>query len=154
MPHTREPGLQPRHVPWLGIELEALCFTGQRSIHWAIPAGPLPFYLSWDLVFSSAFRGLPFIYLQPANLITGDDLLIFYLLISCISLLPADNLLSYYKTFVAIFLSSLWSYIWFFILSSHILKVLLFLLGRYFAVLNRSYWLHTLNLLWTMLWMS
>ena len=33
MPHTREPGLQPRHVPRLGIELAALCFTGQRSIH-------------------------------------------------------------------------------------------------------------------------
>ena len=29
------PGLLPRHVPWLGIELAKLWFTGQRSIHWA-----------------------------------------------------------------------------------------------------------------------
>ena len=32
------PGLQPRHVPWLGIEPVIFCFTGPCSIHWAIPA--------------------------------------------------------------------------------------------------------------------
>ena len=32
------PGLQPRHVPWLGIEPVTLWFTGWRSIHWAAPA--------------------------------------------------------------------------------------------------------------------
>ena len=32
------PGLQPRHVPWLGIKLETLWFTDQHSIHWASPA--------------------------------------------------------------------------------------------------------------------
>ena len=32
------PGLQPRHVPQLGIEPVTLCFTGQHSIHWATAA--------------------------------------------------------------------------------------------------------------------
>ena len=32
------PGLQPRHVPWLGIELVPLWFAGQSSIHWATAA--------------------------------------------------------------------------------------------------------------------
>ena len=32
------PGPQPRHVPWLGIELVTFCFPGQRSILWATPA--------------------------------------------------------------------------------------------------------------------
>ena len=32
------PGLQPRHVPWLGIQPVTLCFTGQCSTHWATPA--------------------------------------------------------------------------------------------------------------------
>ena len=32
------PDLQPRHVPWLGIEPVTLCFTGPHSIHWATPA--------------------------------------------------------------------------------------------------------------------
>ena len=32
------PGLQPRLVPWLGIEPVTLWFTGLHSIHWAIPA--------------------------------------------------------------------------------------------------------------------
>ena len=31
------PGLQPRHVPWLGIELATLWFAGQLSIHYATP---------------------------------------------------------------------------------------------------------------------
>ena len=33
------PGPQPRHVPWLGIELANFWFAGQHSIHWAPPAG-------------------------------------------------------------------------------------------------------------------
>ena len=36
-PHW-EPGLQPRHVPWLGIELATLGFSVRCSIHWAMPA--------------------------------------------------------------------------------------------------------------------
>ena len=32
------PGLQPRHVPWLGIEPVTLWFAGRHSIHWATPA--------------------------------------------------------------------------------------------------------------------
>ena len=32
------PGLKPRHVPWLGIELATLWFAGLRLIHWATPA--------------------------------------------------------------------------------------------------------------------
>ena len=32
------PGLQPRHVPWLGIEQVTLWFSGWHSIHWATPA--------------------------------------------------------------------------------------------------------------------
>ena len=32
------PGLQPRHVPWLGLELATPWFIGQSSIHWATPA--------------------------------------------------------------------------------------------------------------------
>ena len=32
------PGLQPRHVPWLGIKPATFRFAGQRSIHWATPA--------------------------------------------------------------------------------------------------------------------
>ena len=31
------PGLQPRHVPWLGIKPVTLWFTGWCSIHWATP---------------------------------------------------------------------------------------------------------------------
>ena len=31
-------GLQPRWVPWLGIELATLWFVGQHWIHWATPA--------------------------------------------------------------------------------------------------------------------
>ena len=37
MSHTGEPGLQPRHVPWLGIEPSAFQFTSQYSVHWATP---------------------------------------------------------------------------------------------------------------------
>ena len=48
------PSLQPRHVPWLGIKPATLSFTGQCSIHWAIPARAVahlfdPFVYSWAL---------------------------------------------------------------------------------------------------------
>ena len=33
-----EPGPQPRHVPWVGIELATLWFSDWCSIHWATPA--------------------------------------------------------------------------------------------------------------------
>ena len=36
-PHW-EPGPQPRHVPWLGIEPATHWLTGWHSIHWATPA--------------------------------------------------------------------------------------------------------------------
>ena len=36
-PYCR-PGLQPRHVPWLGIEPVTLWFVRQCSVHWATPA--------------------------------------------------------------------------------------------------------------------
>ena len=38
--HTRywEPGPQPRHGPWLGIQPMLLWLTGWHSIHWATPA--------------------------------------------------------------------------------------------------------------------
>ena len=32
------PGLQPRHMPWLGIEPATLWFAGLHSIHWATTA--------------------------------------------------------------------------------------------------------------------
>ena len=37
-PTFPQPGPQPRHVPWLGIEPANLWFAGPRSIHWATPA--------------------------------------------------------------------------------------------------------------------
>ena len=37
-------GLQPRPVPWLGIEPATLWFAGQCSVHWATPArAPFPY---------------------------------------------------------------------------------------------------------------
>ena len=35
---SQGPGLQSRHVPWLGIELVTFRFAGWHSIHWATPA--------------------------------------------------------------------------------------------------------------------
>ena len=32
-----EPSLQPRHVPWLGVEQMTLWFAGWHSVHWATP---------------------------------------------------------------------------------------------------------------------
>ena len=39
------PSPQPRPVPWLGIELLTLWFTGWHSIHWATPAR-----INWFLI--------------------------------------------------------------------------------------------------------
>ena len=36
--HYWGPGLQPRHVPWLGIEPVTLWLAGQHALHWATPA--------------------------------------------------------------------------------------------------------------------
>ena len=35
--HKRGPGLQPRHVPWPGIEPATFQLAGWRSVHWATP---------------------------------------------------------------------------------------------------------------------
>ena len=43
-PHQR-PKPQPRHVPWLGIELATLWFSGRHSIHWATPARAIYIFL-------------------------------------------------------------------------------------------------------------
>ena len=43
------PGLQPRHVPWLGIELATLWFAGQHSIHWATPARAVTEFLHREI---------------------------------------------------------------------------------------------------------
>ena len=48
------PGLQPRDVPWLGIEPATLWFTSLCSIHWATPARATstfmltPYYLHYN----------------------------------------------------------------------------------------------------------
>ena len=49
---TWGPGLQPRHVLWLGIELVTFWFTDQHSIHWATPARSQSFF-SYSYVYSS-----------------------------------------------------------------------------------------------------
>ena len=38
--------LQPRQVPWLGIEPATLWFAGQQSIHWATPARVFKYFSS------------------------------------------------------------------------------------------------------------
>ena len=40
------PGLQHKHVPWLGTEPATFQFTGWCSIHWATPARALPEFLT------------------------------------------------------------------------------------------------------------
>ena len=46
------PGLQPRHVPWLGIELATLWFIGWHSIYLAAPARAtfLKLLFKWPLL--------------------------------------------------------------------------------------------------------
>ena len=54
------PGPQPRHVPWLGIELATLCFSGPCSIHWVTPARAN--FLTRNIespLFSSRWKRLP-----------------------------------------------------------------------------------------------
>ena len=41
---TWGPGLQPRHVSWVGLELVTPWFAGWHSIHWATPARATSFY--------------------------------------------------------------------------------------------------------------
>ena len=69
VPQPWGPGPQPRHVPWLGIELVTLWFTGLHSIHWATPARALYICLivvtrdlSISLVFSFFFFKKDFVY--------------------------------------------------------------------------------------------
>ena len=55
----RGPGLQLRHVPWLGIELVTLCFAAWCSVHWDIPARALFLIFWWSLtVFLSSSTSL------------------------------------------------------------------------------------------------
>ena len=50
-PPTGGPGLQPRHVPWLIIDLVTFCFTVRHSIHWATPARVIyQFFKTWLLL--------------------------------------------------------------------------------------------------------
>ena len=61
------PGLQPRHVPWLGIKPTTLLFTCLHSVHWATPARALFHFFNgilWILIKFSlstcSFYGLYF----------------------------------------------------------------------------------------------
>ena len=45
----RGPDPQPRHVPWLGIELVAFWFSGRHSVHWATWARDFLHRPSWHL---------------------------------------------------------------------------------------------------------
>ena len=61
------PGLQPKHVPWLGIKQATLWFAGLHSIHWTTPAKAKVKFL--NLLFSTPFcpyfvNGLNIIYVQ------------------------------------------------------------------------------------------
>ena len=57
------PGLQPRHVPWLGIELATFWFTGLRSVHCTTPARP-PTVLTYPTKFDGFLFGAT---VDPAN---------------------------------------------------------------------------------------
>ena len=52
--HHQGPGLQPRHVPWLGIKPATIWFAGQHSVHWATPPRTLmkffkgKIYIRWN----------------------------------------------------------------------------------------------------------
>ena len=55
----RGPGLQLRHVPWLGIELVTLCFIAWCSVHWDTSARALFLIFWWSLtVFLSSSTSL------------------------------------------------------------------------------------------------
>ena len=52
---TGEPGRQPRHMPWVGIEPVTLWFSGLHSIHWATLARAL---LEYSKGLSFSFEGV------------------------------------------------------------------------------------------------
>ena len=41
------PGLQPRHVPWLGTKPVTIWLAGWHSVHWATSARALCLFLTW-----------------------------------------------------------------------------------------------------------
>ena len=51
------PGLQPRHVPWLGTKPATLWFTSRHSIHWATPTRAESF-INWALLTSPVLHFL------------------------------------------------------------------------------------------------
>ena len=53
------PDLQPRHVPWLGIEPATLWFAGPHTVHWATPARAETF--SKKIVFSDISINMEFL---------------------------------------------------------------------------------------------
>ena len=59
---SQGPGLQPRHVPWLGIEPATLWLAGPCSIHWDTPARAyLHFYDSFSFYCSDGCFLLPYL---------------------------------------------------------------------------------------------
>ena len=68
------PGSQPRYMPWLGITVATLWFTGQHSIHWATQASCR--FTSW-LLLSGLGQGISgnWVYVVPSsNLAEGNIL--------------------------------------------------------------------------------
>ena len=55
------PGIQPRHVSWLGIELATLWFVVRHSIHWATPARAKnpDFFVLFVLFLISLYKQFP-----------------------------------------------------------------------------------------------
>ena len=76
------PGPQPRHVPWLEIELATFWFSDQSSIHWATPARA-----RWQLCFLTFMEELTKPATFPKTNITMNDIL-------------WRNTFNYWKTFV------------------------------------------------------
>ena len=54
------PGLQPRHVPWLGIQPVTLWFTGSHSTHWVTPARANPFFCPFQIFDNFSWEELEF----------------------------------------------------------------------------------------------
>ena len=75
------PGPQPRHVPWLGIELATFWFTGLRSVHCTTPARP-PTVLTYPTKFDGFLFGDT---VDPANHFYYDTCitLALFLLVRC-----------------------------------------------------------------------